>query len=245
MFRGDNMKAQKIIIRALLSIVIIFGLMIIGLAIYSSGSYIHLSDMDTAIESLNLDQVTITENSQSIQYIVDNPKMNVIFIPGGLVEPESYKYLASSIALNGYNVTIVKVVFNLAILTPKSSLKYINPDLVNVLIGHSLGGVVASMAASGKESVSKVIMLGSYPIKDLSDKDTLLITAEHDEGMDIDKFNDSLQYLNEQNVIFNIEGGNHAQFGWYGPQKGDGTADITTLSQQNIVANQILSFLNG
>jgi len=239
------MKAQKIIIRALLSIVIIFGLMIIGLAIYSSGSYIHLSDMDTAIESLNLDQVTITENSQSIQYIVDNPKMNVIFIPGGLVEPESYKYLASSIALNGYNVTIVKVVFNLAILTPKSSLKYINPDLVNVLIGHSLGGVVASMAASGKESVSKVIMLGSYPIKDLSDKDTLLITAEHDEGMDIDKFNDSLQYLNEQNVIFNIEGGNHAQFGWYGPQKGDGTADITTLSQQNIVANQILSFLNG
>jgi len=150
MFRGDNMKAQKIIIRALLSIVIIFGLMIIGLAIYSSGSYIHLSDMDTAIESLNLDQVTITENSQSIQYIVDNPKMNVIFIPGGLVEPESYKYLASSIALNGYNVTIVKVVFNLAILTPKSSLKYINPDLVNVLIGHSLGGVVASMAASGK-----------------------------------------------------------------------------------------------
>lgn len=239
------MKAQKIIIRALLSIVIIFGLMIIGLAIYSSGSYIHLSDMDTAIESLNLDQVTITENSQSIQYIVDNPKMNVIFIPGGLVEPESYKYLASSIALNGYNVTIVKVVFNLAILTPKSSLKYINPDLVNVLIGHSLGGVVASMAASGNESVSKVIMLGSYPIKDLSDKDTLLITAEHDEGMDIDKFNDSLQYLNEQNVIFNIEGGNHAQFGWYGPQKGDGTADITTLSQQNIVANQILSFLNG
>ena len=239
------MKAKKIIVRALLSIVIIFGLMIIGLTIYSSGSYIHLSDMDTAIESLNLDQVTITENSQSIQYIVDNPKMNVIFIPGGLVEPESYKYLASSIALNGYNVTIVKVVFNLAILTPKSSLKYINPDLVNVLIGHSLGGVVASMAASGKESVSKVIMLGSYPIKDLSDKDTLLITAEHDEGMDIDKFNDSLQYLNEQNVIFNIEGGNHAQFGWYGPQKGDGTADITTLSQQNIVANQILSFLNG
>lgn len=239
------MKIKKIIFRILLILVCIFGTIVIGLAIYSSGSYVHLTEMDDAIDSLNLDLVEYIEDGNSIRYIVDDPRMNLIFIPGGLVEPSSYKYLASMIALEGYNVTIVKCIFNLAILTPKSSLKYISSDLDNVLIGHSLGGVVASMASSGNENISKVILLGSYPIKDLTDKETFLITAEHDEGMDQEKFNDSFKFLGDYNQVFNIDGGNHAQFGWYGPQKGDGTAEITTIDQQNLVVSEILWFLNG
>lgn len=236
-------KLIKIMKRILIVFVLIFVLLFAGLAIYSSGSYQALPEMDDAIVTLELSQVTYSETRTYIKYEVANPIMNIVFIPGGLVAPDSYKYLAAGLAEEGYTVTIVKVLFNLAILTPNSSKKFIDPSIDNVIIGHSLGGVVASMVASGNDDISRIIMLGSYPIQDISDKMSLFITAEHDIAMDQEKFDDSLKYVNSENIIFDIEGGNHAQFGWYGPQKGDGDAEITTLEEQNIVIDKIIEFL--
>ena len=238
-------KLFKILKRVILVIVLVFALLTVGLAIYSSTSYKSLPEMDIAIDALDLTSVTYTEGRTSIKYEVTDPKMNIIFIPGGLVEPDSYKYLAAGLALDGYNVTIVKVLFNLAILTPNSASRFIDKNLDNVIIGHSLGGVVASMVASNHSEITKIVMMGSYPIKNIDDKASLFITAEHDDAMDQEKFDDSLKYVNAENIIFNIDGGNHAQFGWYGPQKGDGTAEMTTLEQQNIVIQQILQFLEN
>ncbi|MCF7931481.1 MAG: alpha/beta hydrolase [Acholeplasmataceae bacterium] len=234
---------NKIIKRILLTIILIIVVLISGLAIYSSGSYQALPEMNDAIETLNLSQVTYSEKTFYIKYQVDDPILNIVFVPGGLVSPDSYKYLAASLAKEGYNVTIVKVIFNLAILTPNAARKYLDPNMDNVIIGHSLGGVVASMVASNNELISKIVLLGSYPIRDISSQQSLFITAEHDIAMDLDAFNDSLKYVNSENMIFNIDGGNHAQFGWYGPQKGDGEAEISTLEEQNIVINKILEFL--
>jgi len=42
-----------------------------------------------------------------------------------------------------------------------------------------------------------------------------------------------------------IEGGNHAQFGNYGAQKGDGAASISAEEQQNFTADQIDIFIDG
>jgi hypothetical protein len=145
--------------------------------------------------------------------------------------------------MNGYNVTITKPLFNLAILTPNYASKFIDNDLDNVIIGHSLGGVVGSMVANKNNEISTVVLMGSYPIQDLSDKNVLLISAEYDDGMDLAAFEESFKYLNEDAEFFHIEEGNHAQFGWYGPQKGDGEATISTLTQQNIVIDQIIEYL--
>lgn len=221
----------------------VFLVLLLGLSIYANQSYTSLPEMETAISDLDLSEVSRVDNINSISYIVPNPLANIIFIPGGLVEPDSYTYLAASLAREGYNVTIVKAMFNLAIFTPNKASRYIDDEMDNIIIGHSLGGVVASMVALKHDEISKVIMLGSYPIKDLTSKETLMITAEHDDGMDPIKFNESLIYVNEENIIYNIEGGNHAQFGWYGPQKGDGEADMSTLEQQQIVITQILDFI--
>ena len=239
----NKLNLLKIFKRIVIVLVGILAILTIGLSIYSSTSYQSLTEMDDAIGLLDLTTVTLTEGNQTIKYEVDQPKMNIIIVPGGLVEFDSYQYLAASLAQDGYNVTLVKVLFNLAILTPDSASKYIDKSMDNVIIGHSLGGVVASMVASKHEEITKIVLLGSYPIKDIKNQDSLIITAEHDIAMDQDKFNDSLKYVNGENIIFNIDGGNHAQFGWYGPQKGDGTAEITTLEQQNIVIQQILNFL--
>ena len=41
-----------------------------------------------------------------------------------------------------------------------------------------------------------------------------------------------------------IEGGNHAQFGWYGPQSGDGTATISREEQQRQIVGATLELLS-
>ena len=43
--------------------------------------------------------------------------------------------------------------------------------------------------------------------------------------------------------VITIEGGNHAQFGNYGLQQGDGTATISAESQQSETVAQILQFI--
>ncbi len=232
-------KIKKILLGLLIFVLLLF----VGLTIYASNPYHPLQEMDDSINSLDTSNITIIDKNRSIQYIVDNPKKQIVFIPGGLVEPKSYEYLAVKLALAGYNVTIFKPFYDLAILTPNYAKMYLSDTLDNVVIGHSLGGVVASQLSSKNDLVSTVILLGSYPIKDLTDKKVLLITAEHDINMDQDKFNESFKYLNDEAVHTNIVGGNHAQFGWYGPQKGDGEAEIDTLSQQDLTVDLILDFI--
>ncbi|MNP78228.1 hypothetical protein D3C76_1757890 [compost metagenome] len=46
-------------------------------------------------------------------------------------------------------------------------------------------------------------------------------------------------------VYLSIEGGNHAQFGSYGKQKGDGEASITEEEQQIRTARAMLDWLGN
>lgn len=236
---------MKIVKRIGLGMVGLFFVLLIALLIYSRNPYTALPEMNEAMDALDTSVVTTYEDRDEIRYTVENPLKNIVFIPGGLVTPDSYSFLAISIANVGYNVTISKAPFYLAILAPNYAKRFLDADLDNVIIGHSLGGVVGSMIASGNDLVSTVILMGSYPIKDISDKETLLIIAEYDLGMDEEAFANSLQYVNEDNTLYFIEGGNHAQFGWYGPQKGDGDATISTLAQQELVITEIIDFLGN
>ncbi|EMR73979.1 hypothetical protein MCGE09_00658, partial [Thaumarchaeota archaeon SCGC AB-539-E09] len=55
----------------------------------------------------------------------------------------------------------------------------------------------------------------------------------------------SLPLLPFETEIVLIEGGNHAQFGEYGAQNGDGIATIGSEEQQKIVIEAILKTLKG
>ncbi len=238
-------KFKKYIKRTFIVLLTIFALLIVILKIYSSNSHQPLEEMNTQLELIKDDNVEKFTDRDEIRYTVQNPKKHILFIPGGLVEPESYEYIAYSLALEGYNVTIFKPFFNLAILSPNYASRFLDEELDNVVIGHSLGGIVGSMLSSKNDLISTVILMGSYPIKDLNDKNVLFITAEYDEGMDSIKFDESLKYTNDDAAFFNIENGNHAQFGWYGPQDGDGEARISTLSQQIIIIDTIIDYLKN
>lgn len=232
-------KIKKILIVLFIVVVVLF----IALNIYASNPYEAHDEMFGALEVIKSDTVTFYEDKDELRFTIENPLKNIVFIPGGLVEPNVYQYLGYSLALEGYNVTIAKAPYNLAIFNQSIGKKFLSDDLENIVIGHSLGGVTASMVFSGNDAVSTLIFLGSYPVKDLQDKTTLFLDAEFDLGMDPDAFQNSLKYVNDENTIISIEGGNHAQFGWYGPQKGDGVATIDNLTQQKIVVNYIVQFL--
>jgi pimeloyl-ACP methyl ester carboxylesterase len=205
-------------------------------------SYKALEEQTEAMETLGLEGVEIHEDIDEIRFIVTNPKKNIVFLPGGLVEPDAYSYLALGLAKEGYNVTIAKSMFNLAIFTPNRSSRFLSEELDNVVMGHSLGGVTSSLMVSNNDLVDEMIFLASYPISDVTDKEVYFILAELDFDETDERLVDSLQYSNEEE-FFVIEGGNHAQFGWYGKQKGDLDAVISTLEQQTIIKEKILEFI--
>ena len=73
----------------------------------------------------------------------------------------------------------------------------------------------------------------------------LLIYGSEDQVMDREKYAESRTNVREDVVEFVIEGGNHAQFGSYGAQKGDGEASITGQEQIEITVSVIISFVQA
>jgi hypothetical protein len=164
----------------------------------------------------------------------------VIFYPGGKVDYKAYNVLGQKLNDLGYDVTIVKMPLNLAVLGFGKA-----KDIEgSVIIGHSLGGSMAAKFAYDNEGrIDSLILLGAYPAtsNNLSGRDVkvLSIYASEDGLATIDKIEMAKTLLPEDTHYELIEGGNHAQFGSYGPQKGDGTALISNEEQLDIVVKLI------
>lgn len=232
-------KIIKIISISLVSIVL---LLVVGLAIYSSTAYKALDEMYTQIDLIEDSNIIISEKLDHIKIEVENPIANIVFIPGGLVVPEAYMYIAYNLALEGYNVTISKPLFHLAILTPNYTNKFVNNSLENIYIGHSLGGLIASGVSSSNDSISKLILLASYPNK-INTTHALSITASNDGVINHELYDINTPLYLQHYETFIIDGGNHAGFGWYGAQKGDSNATITIKEQQDITIKKIMEFI--
>lgn len=169
----------------------------------------------------------------------NDTKTGLIFYPGGKVEETAYLPLLEQLRAGGVTVALVKMPFNLAVFDIHAADKvYAALPAVSrwYLGGHSLGGAMASSYIEGNESrLSGLILLGAYPVND-SQIPTLCIYGSEDIQLDKTKLE------NVANVL-KIDGGNHAQFGNYGTQEGDGTATISREAQQTIAAEAMLAFL--
>ena len=79
-----------------------------------------------------------------------------------------------------------------------------------------------------------LLLLAAYPTKDLSTSDMSVVTVygSEDAVLNMDKIVAGREELMPQDYKeVCIEGGNHAQFGSYGTQKGDGTVAIPAEEQ--------------
>jgi hypothetical protein len=92
--------------------------------------------------------------------------------------------------------------------------------------------------AKYQDKVKGLILLGAYIYGDISPKKALTIYGSNDLVINRDK-------ITYDENVFVIEGGNHAYYGNYGEQKGDGTATITQEEQQETAVNEIIRFITA
>ena len=160
----------------------------------------------------------------------------MIFYPGAKVEGAAYLPLLDQLRQTGVTCILVEMPFHLAIFDVNAAEDVMAqfPDIQHwYMAGHSMGGAMASQFASERpDEVDGLILLGAYLYGDYSPKDTLTVYGS---------LNQSVEDYTE-NVV-EIEGGNHAQFGNYGPQKGDLPAEITAEEQQAQTVAAITDFI--
>ena len=116
------------------------------------------------------------------------------------------------------------------------------------LSGHSLGGAMTASYASGHlESLNGLVLLAAYPTKSLkSDSFSVLSLYGSEDGvLDMEKVEEGNSFMPADYAEICIEGGNHAQFGNYGEQKGDHAADISREEQQAQTVEAILNMMKA
>ena len=148
------------------------------------------------------------------------------------MEAEAYLPLLNRIRQTGITCILVHMPFHMAIFDSDAA-EDIMPQFPEIehwyIAGHSMGGAMASGFASGHpESVDGLILLGSYIYGDYPDDDTLTIYGSLNQSVE--------EHIDYTENIVEIQGGNHAQFGNYGPQKGDLPAEISAEEQQEQTA---------
>lgn len=180
----------------------------------------------------------------------DEPIAGLVFYPGGLVDPAAYAPLMQRVSEGGVLAVIVPMPLELAFFDIRRADDVIAAylDIEHWAIGgHSLGGAMAcEYVARNPEAMDGLVLLGSYPAEstDLSALDLQAVSIYGTEdGVSVDVFEDSAARLPGDTVLVEISGGNHAQFGDYGPQKGDGTASISREEQQRLTAEAIFLLL--
>jgi dienelactone hydrolase len=169
------------------------------------------------------------------------PSAGLILYPGGRVDLRSYAPTAREIAAQGYLVVVVPMPLNLAFFAPDRAAEVIAafPEVDRWAIGgHSLGGAMAARFAHRYPStVHGLVLWASYPAAsdDLSARGDLAVASIYGtlDGLATeDEIAASRPLLPPDTRWVAIEGGNHAQFGWYGPQRGDNPATISREAQQ-------------
>lgn len=180
------------------------------------------------------------------------PNTGVILYPGGRVDPRSYAPPARDIASEGFLVVIVPMPLNLAVLGADRATDVLAafPEVRSWAIGgHSLGGAMAARYAHrSPESIEGLILWAAYPATgdDLSDYDLAAVSiyGTRDGVSTVEEITVSQSLLPLHTSWVPIEGGNHAQFGWYGPQSGDMIATISREEQQQQTVAASLALLS-
>lgn len=241
---------KKRFFKVILVVITILTLLFTAFYIYTLDYYRANAEAVNAI--VQTDEITV--NTQS-NMIIFEPKVNsksagFIFYPGGKVEFTAYAPLMKAIAKQGYTCVLLKMPFNLAVFDVNAADRVIKSiQLDNWYIGgHSLGGAMASAyAAAHTDKLKGIVFLGAYPSSNLSNTNLKMLSVygSNDKVLNKKSFEDNKKNAPKNAEYFEIAGGNHAHYGAYGEQKGDGIATISSTEQQEIVANKIIELMNS
>ena len=196
----------------------------VAFAIYAS-DYYHADERATAaMQSTETVEVRTLRNGD-IAFEPLYPQAGIVFYPGGKVQAEAYAPLMQALAERGFLSVIVPMPFNLAVLNVNGAdgIQEQFPAIHEwILMGHSLGGSMAAAYADGhNDEWAGLVLLAAYSMSDLSDNDidVLSIRGDNDEVLDMDMYSRKRGNLPYEATERVVPGGNHAQFGDYGPRK--------------------------
>lgn len=230
----------------------LLSLLLLGSIAFIAWGLDPLEAMPIALNALESDnKVLVIPKTRMVftpQTLTD--KTGVIIYPGGHVDPRAYAPLAKAIAKEGYLVILPRMPLNLAIfgINKAQEIMQANPQIeIWVIGGHSLGGAMAAeYVAKNPNEMAGLFLWASYSAEntDLSQLENLNVLSIYGtEDGSVEALRQSRERLPDTVTWVEMEGANHAQFGWYGLQPGDGVAAISREMQQAIILEETLQFL--
>ncbi len=236
---------MNILKKVILTIIFLLALLSAGIFIY-----VRISTYKPMTEALDL--ISLAQKKGNLYlFEPETYHANFIFYPGGFVDERAYAPLLKSLSDSGVRVFLVDMPLGLAITNinaASSIIENYQSDLPWYIGGHSLGGASASLWAKDHHSkILGIVFLGAYPANsaDLSETNLkiLSIYGTLDLILNHETYLETQALLPNDTLYVAIEGGNHAYFGHYGEQKGDGSATITRVEQQNITLDLIITWM--
>ncbi len=241
---------KKVIQRILLGALILLVISTLGFLIWAETPSQPGPSAMAALKSDSAVQVVEHGRYISFEPTVQKSSTAFLFYPGGHVEYRAYAPILRRIAAQGYLVVLLRVNLNLAFFDIQAGAPALKdyPQVTHwVTGGHSLGGVAAAYFAANHPQIQGIVFWASYPADDRlknSGIKMLSIYGTEDGGLDhgakIEQYK-AYQPADTQFVV--IQGGNHGQFGDYGPQPGDNPATISPESQWQQVTEATVRFL--
>lgn len=187
----------------------------------------------TAMESTAA--VSVDESWTEIVMTPTGPTQGVglFFQPGARVDARAYAAVLRPVAEAGHVVVIAKQPLGIGFLALGAfdDVPAAHPGVRSwVLGGHSLGGTVAAIQASGAapQEVAGLLLHASYPAGDITglDRPVLTVSGDQDGLATPDQVAAASPDLPPGAVSVQLDGVVHAFFGDYGDQPGDGTPGI-------------------
>lgn len=234
------MKKKRIII----GIILVICISLLGSGYFYFNDYYHADE--TAEKAMKTDYtVKVEDEKEWIAFVPKKYETGIILYPGAKVESEAYAPLCREFAKDGILAVVVKMPLHFALFKQNAAdevrEKY---DCTNwYMSGHSLGGVVAgNYISEHTDEYEGIIMLASYTTKDLSKADLkyFSIYGDQDQVLNLKSYDKNTKNNPEdKSYEYVIQGGNHAQFGSYGKQIGDGTASILPEEQWYVTVAEV------
>lgn len=236
--------------RILLAVLAVLVLLVVAFLFYAS--MVMRGERGAALEVWENPAISVTSTDHSIVMAPTGQASGsgLVFIPGAKVDPYAYMYKLSGIVeSSGATVVITKPTLNLAFFDqrPLSTFEADAPEVTRWFVGgHSLGGVRACQLVDGSDAAG-LILFGSYCANDLSSSglEVLSIGGSNDGLSTPQKIRDAADLLPETTSFVEIEGLNHAGFGDYGYQSGDGEAALSSAEERTLITDQLLSLLGS
>lgn len=229
------------------AVIVVVAVLAIGIAAYF-GTYYHAVGVDGYLEGS--DDVTVTDIGNGWLFDGEGTDTALVFYPGAKVEASAYAPLMSELAENGIDCFLVRMPLRFAIFDMDAALGIVDDYDYNtwILSGHSLGGAMAAnLAASNPGTFDGLVLLAAYTTESLADDDLWVVSlyGSEDGVLSMDKVESGRDLMPQDYEEICIEGGNHALFGSYGEQDGDGEAAINGETQRRTVVDAVLEHIQA